>query len=117
MSDTFDDSSTNFEEIGFLGRYIESQMAKVAAQTETETPAIYFPTCKAFGYPDLEKLKETLLEDDYVILDDDLCGELTECADSDPGAVRKLLEKHSMKNKITPDPEFATSPICITDPE
>src|SRR3954469_1123263 len=22
-----------------------------------------------------------------------------------------------MKNKITPDPEFSTSPICITDPD
>src|ERR1041385_1339560 len=92
MSDTFDDASTTFEKIGFLGRYLESQMAKVAAQSETETPTTYFPTCKAFGYPDLDKLKERLLEDDYIILDDDLCRELTECANSDPGA---------MKNKIT----------------
>src|SRR4051812_16453738 len=51
------------------------------------------------------------------MLDDDLCRELNECADSDPAAIKKLLAKHSMKNKFTPDPTFATSPICITDPD
>src|SRR3954471_5614681 len=117
MSYTFDDASSTLDETGFVGHYLESQIAKVAAQSEPETPATYFPTCKAFGYPDLDKLKERLLEDDYIILDDDFCRELSECANYDPGAVKKLLEKHSMKNKITPDPEFATSPICITNPD
>src|SRR3954462_12543048 len=111
MSDTFDDASTTIDYTSFLGHYLEAQIAKVAAHMETETPATYFPTCKAFGYPNLDKLKERLLEDDYVILDDDLCRELTDSADSDPGAVRNLLEKNSIKNKITPDPKFATSPI------
>ena len=41
--------------------------------------------------------------------------ELNECADSDPAVIKKLLAKHSMKNKFAPDPTFATSPICITD--
>src|SRR4051812_27772946 len=31
------------------------------------------------------------------------------CADSDPAAIKKLLAKHSMKNKFAPDPTFATS--------
>ena len=51
------------------------------------------------------------------MLDDDLCRELTEFAGSDPEAIKKLLEKHSLKNKTVPDPEFATSPICIDDPD
>ena len=51
------------------------------------------------------------------MLDDDLCRELGECPDSDPDVVKILLAKHSMKNKFAPDPTFATSPICITDPE
>src|SRR4051812_25412649 len=68
-------------------------------------------------YPGLSGLKERLLEDDYIVLDDDLCRELNECADSDPTIIKKLLAKHSMKNKFAPDPTFATSPICITDPE
>src|ERR1044072_425387 len=45
------------------------------------------------------------------------CRELNECADSDPATIKKLLAKHSLKNKFTPDPTFATSPICITDPD
>ena len=31
----------------------------------------------------------------------------------DPETFKKLLEKHSMKNKFVPDPEFAKSPINI----
>jgi len=30
---------------------------------------------------------------------------------------KEVVCKHSMKNKFAPDPTFATSPICITDPE
>ena len=33
----------------------------------------------------------------------------------DPDAIKKLLEKHAMKNQFVPDPEFATSPISIKD--
>ena len=45
------------------------------------------------------------------MLDDDLCKELNECADSDPVVIKKLLVNHSMNNKFTPDPTFSTSPI------
>src|SRR3954467_9134222 len=45
------------------------------------------------------------------------CRELNECVDSNPAAIKKLLAKHTLKNKFTPDPTFATSPICITDPD
>src|ERR1041385_4548558 len=117
MSDTFDDASTNLDDDNFIGHYIEAETAKAATKPETEIPATYIPTCKTFGYPDLNELKERLLDDDYVILDDDLCRELRECADSDPGVVKELLKKHSMKNKNIPDPKFSTSPICITDPD
>src|SRR4051812_35241936 len=61
MFDTFDDASTTLDETSFLGYYLEAQIAKVAAKSETETRATNFPTCKAFGYPDLDKLKERIL--------------------------------------------------------
>src|ERR1041385_525279 len=93
MSDTFDDASTTLDDDNFLGHYIETENSKAAAEPETEIPATYIPTCKTFGYPDLNELKERLLEDDYVILDDDLCRELRECAESDPGAVKEWLKK------------------------
>src|ERR1041385_7600793 len=66
MFDTFDDAFTTLDDIGFLGRYLESQIAKVGEQSKAETPATYYPTCKAFGYPDLDNLKERLLEDDCI---------------------------------------------------
>src|ERR1043165_4628270 len=45
------------------------------------------------------------------------CRELNECVDSDPATIKKFLPKHSLKNKFTPNPTFATSPICISDPD
>src|ERR1041385_4561885 len=115
MSDNFDDASTTLDDATFLGHYIETQTAKAAAKSKTETPATYIPTCKTFGYPSLDELRERILDDDYVTLDDDFCRELKECVDSNPGAVKEFLKRHSMKNKVIPDPQFATSPICITD--
>src|ERR1041385_9455589 len=108
MSDTFDDASTSLYDTSFLGHYIETQTSKAAAEPETETPATYTPTCKSFGYPTLDELKEILLDDDYITLDDDLCRELRECTDSDPDTIKEMLEKNSMKNKNIPDPKFST---------
>ncbi|KAE8770162.1 hypothetical protein D1007_58139 [Hordeum vulgare] len=115
MSDTFDDASTTIDETGLLGYFIGSQIAKAAKQSGIEIRVTCYPIGRSFGYPDLSGLKERILDDDYIDLDDDLCRELTKCADSDPAAIKKLLEKHSMKNKFTLDPEFASSPICIED--
>src|ERR1041385_7048107 len=73
MSDIFDDASITLDDDNFLGHYIETETAKAAAEPETEIPATYIPTCKTFGYPDLDEHKERLLDHDYVNLDDDLC--------------------------------------------
>src|SRR4051812_18177124 len=117
MSDTFDDASTTFDTTGSLGSFIKEQIAATARFSGVEIPVTKTPIGRTHGYPDLTGLKERLLEDDYIILDDDLCRELNECAGSDPAAIKKLLGKHSLKNKFTPDPTFATSPICIIDPD
>src|SRR3954469_10962166 len=114
MSDTFDDASTTFDTTGSLGSFIEEQIVDVAGFSGVEIPVTKTPIGKTHGYPDLTGLKEILLEDDYIVLHDDLCRELNECADSDPTAIKKLLTKYSMKNKFTPDLTFSTSPICIT---
>src|SRR3954465_9364844 len=117
ISDTFDDASTTFDATGSLGSFLEEQIATATRFSGVEIPVTRSPVGGTHGYPDLTGLKERLLEDDYIVLDDDLCRELNECADSDPAAIKKLLAKHSMKNKFAPDPTFATSPICITDPD
>src|SRR4051812_40615796 len=61
MFDTFDDASTTLDNTSFLGHYIETRTAKVAAESETETPTTYSPTCKTFGYQHLDELKEMIL--------------------------------------------------------
>src|ERR1044071_1734925 len=107
MSDTFDDASTTFENTGSLGSFIEEQIAAAARLSGVEIPVTPTPIGKTHNFAGL---KEKLL-------DDDLFRELNECADFDPAAIKKLLAKHSLKNKSTPDPTFATSPICILDPD
>src|SRR4051812_23609728 len=104
MSDTFDDASTTFETTGSLGSFIEEQIAAAARLSGVEIPVTQTPIGKTHNFAGL---KEKLLEDDYIILDDD----------SDPATIKKLLAKHSLKNKFTPDPTFATSPISISDPD
>src|SRR3954462_10008782 len=94
MSDTFDDGSTTFETTGSLGSFIEEQIAVAARFSGVDIPVTQTPIGKTHGYPDLTGLKERLLEDDYIILDDDLCRELNECVGSDPAAIKKLLAKH-----------------------
>ena len=71
---------------------------------------------KSSAYPDLSNLKGKYQDDDYIELDDEVIKDYTDCNNSsDPDAIKKLLEKHAMKNKFVPDPEFATSHICIKD--
>src|ERR1043165_8964648 len=92
MSDSFDDASNTFETIGSLGTFIEEQIAAAARFSGVEIPVTQSPIGKTH---DFAGLKEKILEDDYVILDDDLCREFNECANSDPATIKKLLAKHS----------------------
>ena len=108
MPDTFDDASTTFETTGSLGSFIEEQTVAAARLSGVEIPVIQTPIGKTHNFADLKK---KILEDDYITLDDDFCRELNECADSHPATKKKLLAKHSLKNKFTPDPTFAMSPM------
>src|SRR3954465_2679863 len=101
MPDTFDDASTTFDTTGSLGSFIEEHIAAAARFSGVEIPITKTPIGKTH---DFAGLKDKLFEDDYIMLDDDFCRELNECADSDPTAIKKLLAKPSLKNKFTPDP-------------
>src|SRR3954465_14646729 len=87
MSYTFDDAYTIFDTTGSLGSFIEEQIVAVARFSGVEIPVTKTPIGKTHGYPVLTSLKEKLLEDDYIVLDDYLCRELNECAGSDPAAI------------------------------
>src|SRR4051812_41596693 len=88
MSDTFDDAFTTFENTGSLGCFIEEQIAASARLSCVEIPVPPTPIGKTHNFAGL---KENLLEDDYIILDDALCRELNEGADSAPATIKKLL--------------------------
>src|ERR1041384_3061051 len=88
MSDTFDDASTTFVTTGSLGSFIEEQIVVAARFSGVEIPVTKTHIGKTH---DFAGLKEKILEDDYVMLDDYFCRELNECADSDPAAIKKLL--------------------------
>src|SRR3954471_24136091 len=117
MSDTIDDASTTIDEITSPSYALEKQVAAATKRSEIETPVTRYPIGETYGYPDLSKLKESILDDDYYTLDEDLCRELTEFTGSDPAEIKKMFEKHSLKNKAVRDPKFAISPICIDDPD
>jgi len=72
MSDTFDDASTTLDDIGSLGYALEKQIAAAAKKSGIEIPVTRYPIGGTYDYPDLSKLKERLLDDDYIMLDDDL---------------------------------------------
>src|ERR1044072_7855912 len=101
MSDTFDDASTTFDTTASLGSFIEEQIAAATRFSGVEIPVTQTPIGKTH---DFAGLKEKLLEDDYIMLDDDFCRELNECADSDHATIKRLLAKHSLKNKLTTNP-------------
>ena len=98
MSDTFDDDATSFYDTGSLGYFIETQISIAAKQSGIEILVTRYPIGETYDYPDLSGLKERLLENDYIVFDDDLCRELRDCDDSNPDAVKELLAKHSMMN-------------------
>src|SRR3954466_15176730 len=85
MLDTFDDASTTFETTCSLGSFIEEQIAAAAQFSGVEIPVTKTPIGKTH---DFTGLKEKLLSDDYIMLDDDFCRELNECADSDPSIIK-----------------------------
>src|ERR1041385_5814472 len=85
MSDTFDDASTTFQTTGSLGSFIEEQIAVAARFSSVEIPVTQTPIGKIH---DFAGLKEKLLEDDSITLDDDFCRELSECVDSDLATIK-----------------------------
>src|SRR3954469_4948832 len=79
MSDTFDDASTTFDDTSSLGSFLEKQIVVAAKLSGIEIPVTRSLGGGTHDYPDLSALKERLFEDNYIVLDDDLCRELNDC--------------------------------------
>ena len=108
-SDEFDDASAVLDDAGSLGPFLESLVTKskeITMLDENLTTPVSSP--KLYNY------ESRYPDDSYIDVNDEFIRQYMDCsASKDPDSLRKLLEKHAVKNYFTPDPEFATSPICI----
>ena len=117
MSDEFDDASTVLETSGSLGSFLDSQIAKAKEIERAEIFEKVLSTPKQSPErSDFDNDKSDYLDDTYVTLDVEFFKDyMSHETVPNPETFKKLLEKHSMKNKFIPDPEFAKSRVDIKD--
>ena len=102
-----DDASTMLDKSGSLGPFLETKIARAKQIENTVTPV---SSPEPRGSPN-DDLDETYIDLDQ--LDDDF---IDEChASNDASVVRNLLAKRAVRYKLSPDANFATSPINIKD--
>ncbi|KAK1646646.1 hypothetical protein QYE76_064451 [Lolium multiflorum] len=107
-SHNIDNVSAVLDDSGSLGSFLDATIAKSRQIENTETPNATTPVSS----PELEYSSDDL-EEDYVELDDDFIEKCN--ATTDARKIKKLLAKHAVRYKLSPDPKFATSPINIRD--
>ena len=111
VSDEFDDASIVLDDSGSLGPFLDALVAK-SNEITIPDKSLTAPASS----PELYNYESRYPNDSYIDVNDEFIRQYMDCeASKDPDALRKLLEKHAVKNHFTPDPEFATSPICIKD--
>jgi hypothetical protein len=104
-TDSFDDSSTVFDESGSLGSFLDAIIARTKQMGNTTVTPISSPESREHPSDDLDET--------YIKLDNDFIDEFH--ATSDAGAIRDLLARRAVRYKLSPDPKFAASPINISD--
>ena len=98
------------DDAGSLGPFLESLVTKskeITMLDENLTTPVSSP--KLYNY------ESRYPDDSYIDVNDEFIRQYMDCSASKDPDLKKLLEKHAVKNYFTPDPEFATSPICIKD--
>ena len=113
-SENFDDISTVLSETGSLGPFLDATLARSRRFENSEVPIENIITPVAS--PESGESISDDLEEDYIEVDEafaEKCRNLDSSADS--ATIMEFLKKHSVSYKLSADPEFATSPIRITD--
>ena len=113
-SENFDDISTVLSETGSLGPFLDATLARSRRFENSEIPIENIITPVAS--PESGESISDDLEEDYIEVDEafaEKCRNLDSSADS--ATIMEFLKKHSVSYKLSADPEFATSPIRITD--
>ncbi|KAK1605161.1 hypothetical protein QYE76_028834 [Lolium multiflorum] len=99
VSDVLDDS-------GSLGSFLDATIARSRQIENTETPNAATPV----NSPELDYSSDDP-DEDYVELNDDFINRCNATADA--RKIKKFLTQYTVRHKLSPDPKFATSPICI----
>jgi hypothetical protein len=104
-TDSLDDASTVVDESGSLGFFLEATIARTKQMGNTTvTPA---------SSPESREHPSNDFDDTYIELDDAFIDEFH--ATSDVVAIRDLLARRVVRYKLSPDANFAASPINISD--
>ena len=115
VSDEFDDASTVLSETGSLGPFLDATIARSRLIENSEMPNENVVTPVA-SPESREFIDDDDPEEDYIEVDEafaEKCRNLDSSADS--ATIMDFLKKHTVSYKLSADPEFATSPIRITD--
>ena len=113
MSDEYDDASTVLDTSGSLGSFLDTQIAKAK---EIVFDKLMSSSEQSRDRPDPRSCKSNYLDDTYVTLDDEFFKDfMSHEISPDPETFKKLLEKHSMKNKSALGPEFVKSHVNSKD--
>jgi hypothetical protein len=106
-SDNFDDASIVLDESGSLGPFLDATIARTKQVGNTRN------TVTPISSPESRDCPSDDLEEAYIELNDEF---IEEChATSDASAIKDLLARHVVRYKLSPDANFATSPINISD--
>jgi hypothetical protein len=102
--DNLDDASTMIDESGSLGSFLDATIARDKMGNTTVTP---------LSSPESRECPSDDFDDAYIELGDDFIAEAR--ATRDAKAVKELLARRAVRYKLSPDPNFAASPINIRD--
>ncbi|KAK1653919.1 hypothetical protein QYE76_071724 [Lolium multiflorum] len=107
-SHNIDNVSAVLDDSGSLGSFLDTTIARSRQIENAETPNAATPV----NSPELDYSSDDP-DEDYVELNDDFINRCNATADA--RKIKKFLAQYTVRHKLSPDPEFATSPICIKD--
>jgi hypothetical protein len=103
-TDNLDDASAMLDESGSLGSFLDATIARAEMGNTTVTPV---------SSPESRECPSDDFDDTYIELDDDFIAEAR--ATRYANAVKELLARCAVRYKLSPDANFAASPINIRD--
>ncbi|KAK1631779.1 hypothetical protein QYE76_006094 [Lolium multiflorum] len=109
-SHNIDNVSAVLDDSGSLGSFLDATIAMSRQIENAETPNENATT--PVNSPELDYSSDDP-DEDYVELNDDFINRCNATADA--RKIKKFLTQYTVRHKLSHDPKFATSPICIKD--